>query len=104
MLNNNNPTKNHLVTLIALLIAVSSWSAAFASEKPALSEIVFYVTWYGVGKAALEGLEGVKKVESGFKGFREINTVRFDPSLISPDKLINALKRAGTFEGVAQKD
>jgi hypothetical protein len=46
-------------------------------------------------------LEGVKQVESGLKGFREINTVLYDPSLISPDKMINALKTAGTFQGVA---
>jgi hypothetical protein len=48
-------------------------------------------------------LEGVKKVESGFKGFREINTVYYDPTLIGPEKMIAALKATGTFRGVVQE-
>ena len=84
-------------------MSITIWSSAFTLEEPALSKIVFYVAWYGVGKAALEGLEGVKKVESGFKGFREINTVFYDPALIGPEKMIAALKAAGTFLGVVQE-
>jgi hypothetical protein len=56
-----------------------------------------------VGKAALEGLPGVLKVSKGFRGFREINTVTFDPSLVSPDQMISTLKQAGTYIGVAQE-
>ena len=73
-------------------------------EKMPLSEIVFFVHWYSVGKAALEGLPGIHKVTSGFQGFREINTVNYDPRVISPDQMISALKSAGTYIGVAQNE
>jgi len=55
-----------------------------------------------VGKAALEGLHGVKKVENGFRGAREINTVTFDPAEITVEKMVEALKRAGTYGGIAE--
>jgi copper chaperone CopZ len=52
-----------------------------------------------VGKAALEGLAGVKKVTRGFHGFREINTVTYDPDVIGPEQMVAALKMAGTYIG-----
>ena len=55
-----------------------------------------------MGKAALEGLVGIIKVENGFRGSREINTVLYDPNLVGPDEMINTLKRAGTFRGIAE--
>ncbi len=55
-----------------------------------------------MGKAALEGLEGVKDVTRGFSGTREINTVRYDPNRITPEEMTKALKRAGTFGGIAE--
>jgi len=55
-----------------------------------------------VGKAALEGLPGIKKVTRGFHNFREINTVEYDPDVISTDDMVSALKKAGTFRGVAE--
>ena len=72
-------------------------------EQSKLSKAVFFVHWYGVGKAALEGLPGVLDVTSGFKKFREINTVTYDPSVITPEQMISALKDAGTFIGVDQE-
>jgi copper chaperone CopZ len=54
-----------------------------------------------VGRAALEGLHGVKKVEKGFRGAREINTVTFDPAEITVAKMVEALTRAGTYRGTA---
>jgi hypothetical protein len=56
-----------------------------------------------VGKAALEGLQGVKEVKRGFRGFREINTVVYDPSIITRDEMISALKGAHTYLGVAEE-
>jgi hypothetical protein len=56
-----------------------------------------------VGKAALEGLPGVHQVLSGFQGFREINTVIYDPGVITPEQMISALKKSGTYIGVAQE-
>lgn len=55
-----------------------------------------------MGKAALEGLPGIKKVARGWHNAREINTVDFDPDIISPDEMVAALKKAGTFIDVAQ--
>jgi hypothetical protein len=54
-----------------------------------------------VGKAALEGLHGVIKVENAFRGAREINAVTYDPAEITVDKMVDALTRAGTYRGTA---
>ena len=54
-----------------------------------------------MGKAALEGLHGVKKVEKGFRGAKEINTVTFDPAEITVKEMVEALTRAGTYSGTA---
>jgi hypothetical protein len=50
-----------------------------------------------VGKRALEGLKGVKKVERGFKNFKEINRVFYDPALITIEEMEEALKKAQTY-------
>ena len=55
-----------------------------------------------MGKAALDGLPGVKRVDTGFHGGREINTVLFDPAEISVEDMVNALTAAGTYRGTAQ--
>jgi copper chaperone CopZ len=55
-----------------------------------------------VGKSALEGLDGVKSVTSGFSGFREINTVTYDPTVITRDQMVSALKKAGTYTGTKE--
>ena len=54
-----------------------------------------------MGKAALEGLPGINKVTRGWHKSREINTVAYDPTVITVDEMITVLKRAGTFNGVA---
>jgi copper chaperone CopZ len=55
-----------------------------------------------VGKSALEGLDGVKSVTSGFSGFREINTVVYDPAVITRDRMVSALEKAGTYTGTRE--
>jgi hypothetical protein len=35
--------------------------------------------------------------------FREINTVIFDPSILTIDEMVSALKAAGTYVGTADK-
>jgi copper chaperone CopZ len=52
-----------------------------------------------VGKAALEGLKGIKEVKRGFHGASEINTVIYDPSIITTAEMVSALKAAGTYRG-----
>jgi hypothetical protein len=49
---NNSIVKNHWVIIVALVMFVIAWTAAFALEEPGLSKIVFYVARYDVGKAA----------------------------------------------------
>jgi len=56
-----------------------------------------------VGQSALEGLKDVKKAENGFRGFREINSVIYDPSMIDPDEMVSSLKAAGTYVGIAEE-
>jgi hypothetical protein len=52
-----------------------------------------------VGKRALEGLDGVREVRNGFRGFREINTVTFDPSIVTVRVMEEALQSTGTYLG-----
>ena len=55
-----------------------------------------------MGKSALEGLDGVKSVNSGFSGLREINTVTYDPGMVSREEMVSALKEAGTYRGTKE--
>jgi hypothetical protein len=41
-------------------------------------------------------------VTSGFKGFKEINTVYYDPEQITIEDMQKALKAAGTYRGIAK--
>jgi hypothetical protein len=41
----------------------------------------------------------VKKIEKGFRNSKEINTVYYDPSVITIEEMENALKKVGTFLG-----
>ena len=95
--------KVNIAIFLTLLLIGSTWVGSAGSEEPPLSQIVFYVAWYDVGKSALEGLKGVKEVRKGFRGFREINTVVYDPRAITPDEMASALKAARTYGGIAEK-
>jgi len=55
-----------------------------------------------VGEAALEGLEGIKRIDKGFHNFKEINTVYYDASIITVEEMEDALKKSGTYRGTAQ--
>lgn len=56
-----------------------------------------------MGKAALVGLKGVKTVEKGFRDFKEINTVYYDPAQITIEEMEEALKKAKTYIGTEGK-
>ena len=84
------------------LLCISA-SLVFADQKTMEeSKATFTVQWYDVGKAALDGLQGVHKVEKGFRGFKEINTVHYDPDLITIEKMKDALKAADTYGGTLE--
>ena len=58
-----------------------------------------------MGKRALEGLKGVKGVKRGFRWHKEINTVYFNPELITIEEMVKALKDARTYIGtVSSRD
>ena len=92
-----------MTIFMALLIVGAVLAGVVHSKELSYSKSVFYAQWYDVGKAALEGLKGVKKVTSGFKGFREINTVTYDVDMITPDEMVSALKNTGTYTGRADE-
>jgi copper chaperone CopZ len=52
-----------------------------------------------VGEAALEGLEGIKRIDKGFQNLKEINTVYYDSSVITIEEMEDALKKSGTYLG-----
>ena len=72
------------------------------AEKKEVSKAIFYVGWYDIGKAALDGLKGVISVEKGFHNSKEINTVFYDPSVITIKEMENALREAGTYQGMVE--
>lgn len=93
--------KKKLLVLIGLALLL------FLLPNPGLSNsvskdsiIVFQVAWYDVGKAALEGLPGVKNVINRFKGAKEVNIVTYDSSQISIEKMAMILKKVKTYQGI----
>jgi copper chaperone CopZ len=72
------------------------------AADPQLSRVTFYVYWYDVGKAALEGLDGVKRVEKGFHDLKETNTVYYDPAVITIAEMEAALRKARTYRGMVK--
>ena len=85
-----------------LLILTSSVITPLSAAEEKNAKIVFYVSWYDVGKAALDGLKGIKRVSRGFKNRKEINTVYYDPGSITTGDMEKALKKAGTYIGTEE--
>ena len=85
--------------MIFLLILSGNLPLAVAAD----SKATFTVQWYDVGQDALEGLQGVIKVEKGWRGSSEINTVYYDSNLISIKEMEAALKEAGTYVGTVEE-
>ena len=89
------------ILFLITLPLVDGYRPAHA-ENPELSTAVFYVQWYDVGKTALEGLEGIKRIEKGFHNSKEINTVYYESSKITIEEMEDALKKAGTYLGTVK--
>ena len=102
MNNMNERITSSLLTSAMIALILLAGCGVLHAEKTDLSKVVFYVAWYDVGKKALEGLKGVKRVEKGFQNSKEINTVHYDPTLITIEKMEEALKKAGTYRGMAK--
>ena len=63
-----------------------------------MSKVIFVVHCYDEGSDALKGMNGILKIERGFRNFREINTVYYDPKVITVEEMEKALKSAGTYK------
>jgi copper chaperone CopZ len=85
----------------AFLTLFSGGRAALAQEA-GMSKVIFKVKCYDDGKAALRGLKGVHKVETGFHYIQETDTVYYDPKLITIREMETALKKAGTYVDTIQ--
>ena len=96
-----NKIVNYLTFTVLFLFIFSVYNVSFAQAR-AESKVTFYVSWYDVGQAALEGLKGVKRVEKGFRNSKESNTVYYDPSMITIKEMEQALKKAGTYIDTAR--
>lgn len=83
-------------SVLISLILFSGYRVSFSQER-AESKAIFYVKWFDVGKEALEGLKGVTRVEKGFHNLKEINTVYYDPKVISIEEMELVLKKVGTY-------
>ena len=92
-----------LILLTIFLLGIAS-QALSNSSTDSQSKVTFYVHWYDVGKSALVGLNGISHVTKGFKNFKEINTVFYDPQKITIEDMVKALKDAGTYRGLAEWD
>ena len=55
-----------------------------------------------MGEAALEGLEGIKRIDKGFHNFKEINAVYYEASTITIEEMEDALRKAGTYQGTVK--
>ena len=40
-------------------------------------------------------------MSSGWRGFRETNTVLYDPEFITVEEMVGILKKSGTYRGTA---
>ena len=93
---------------ITLFVFVAAGAGAYAQQPATEAEVTFHVAWYDVGKAALDGLDGVKKVDKGIQRnrlwFRETNTVVYDPQQITVDEMKSALQKSGTYKGILEPE
>lgn len=87
------------VVAIVLMATMAIGREADTDRDP--EKVVFYVHCYDVGRSALEKLPGVVKVTSGFRRGREINAVLYWADEITVERMVSALKDAGTFAGIA---
>jgi len=89
------------IILLMFLFVFSGVKMSYPQEQ-GTSKVVFTVKCYDEGKAALIGLEGVKKVETGIHYFKETDTVYYDPGTITVEKMESELKKAGTYVGTVK--
>jgi hypothetical protein len=83
-------------------LSLFSGDRAVLAQEAEMSKVVFKVKCYDEGKAALQGLNGIVKVETGFHYVHETDTVYYNPKLITIKEMETALKKAGTYVDTIQ--
>ena len=101
--------KKKLLTICALLAlafssgylpsgeGVSDRLGTATAQEQEMNKVIFKVKCYDEGKAVLQGMKGIQRIETGFHYFHETDTVYFDPKAITIEEMEAALKRAGTY-------
>ena len=75
------------------------------AQEQGMEKVIFKVRCYDEGKAALRGMKGVQRIETGFHYLQETDTVYFDPKVVTVEEMEAALQRAGTYlETVREKE
>ena len=87
----------------ATFFLVFGYGTAQAQEQ-GFSKVVFKVKCYDEGKAALQGLKGIQKIETGFHYVSETDTVYYDSKAITIEEMETALKKAGTYIETIKKE
>jgi copper chaperone CopZ len=72
-------------------------SESAIAQEAETYKAVFIVKCYDDGKAALQHLKGVQKIETGFHHMNETDTVFYNPKVIKVEDMESALKKAGTY-------
>ena len=67
---------------IAALSPASGYGTAL-HRRMGYAKVIFKVKCYDEGKAALQGLKGIQKIETGFHYIHETDTVYYDPNVIT---------------------
>jgi copper chaperone CopZ len=93
-----------LVTSVATLSLNFGYGTAEAQDRNGTSKVIFKVQCYDEGKAALQGMKGIQRIETGFHYISETDTVYYDPKLITTEEMENALRKAGTYIETIKKE
>jgi len=89
-------TAGYFLIVVIAMIVLAGQASSYGQENRE-SKVVFAVHCYDDGAKALQGMPGVIRIEKGFRSFREIDTVYYDPTVITVEKMENTLKQAGTY-------
>jgi hypothetical protein len=83
--------------LMPFILMVVLPAASHPVDAETIEKVIFGVSRSDTAQQTLEKLEGVKKVYAGFRDFLEIDTVYYDPDLITVRRMEDALKEAGVY-------
>jgi len=92
------------ITSIATLSLNTGYGTAEAQDSNGTSSVIFKVHCYDEGKAALQGMKGIQRIETGFHSMSETDTVYYDPKLITIEEMETALKKAKTYIETMKKE